>query len=328
MLSRLPVSSWPDCEKVAHPEIGDQHADIEGNGTVKRKLRIDDARLVVSHHDGAGMQVAMAQGLGICRENVLEALGLDLEIAVSTQLRHQRIKARCVAIELGVEIGVGENEILSDVAKLGIFGEQGQVCLALFCNHGEVGTAKQRARNEQPEVAADLGKLAPFDERLAQNDMRRQEFHDDDRLGGIKMEDLRRLAGVAGALTHQGIIFEERAFQRQRPGLADQPDIGQRLLDDHRAPRSPDNEYQIEIAVADLGDLPGSHIFSDPRPERAFLSQPDRESLNRQGHELLHPTFLPVGNAPKIRAPTPAMTLVRPAFCQMSMGLTFDDKRQ
>ena len=56
-------------------------------------------------------------------------------------------------------------------------------------------------------------------------------------------------------LPDQRMILEERTLERQWPALADQPDIGQRLLDDHRfsaVARADDSKDQVQVAVADL----------------------------------------------------------------------------
>ena len=52
--------------------------------------------------------------------------------------------------------------------------------------------------------------------------------------------------------------------QRQRPALADEPHVRQRLLDGYAA-RSPlDDEHEVEVAVADLTDRPGSGSAAKP----------------------------------------------------------------
>ncbi|MNU03840.1 hypothetical protein D3C72_2480160 [compost metagenome] len=60
------------------------------------------------------------------------------------------------------------------------------------------------------------------------------------------------------------MVFEERPLQGQRPALADEPDIGKRLLDDRSPLVAGDDEDEIEIAVADLLDLPAAMIAADP----------------------------------------------------------------
>ena len=51
-------------------------------------------------------------------------------------------------------------------------------------------------------------------------------------------------------------MLEMGAIKWQRPALADQAHIRQCLLDDHAARAGGDDEDEVEIAVADLSDLP------------------------------------------------------------------------
>src|SRR3954470_22672733 len=55
--------------------------------------------------------------------------------------------------------------------------------------------------------------------------------------------------------------------QRQRPALADQADIGQRLLHGDAAAAALDDENEIEIAVADFGDRPGGRLAAEGRSD-------------------------------------------------------------
>ena len=101
------------------------------------------------------MQVAMHQRLGVGGEHVLQPLRLDLEVAVGAQFGDEAVELRRgVAVERGLEIGVGEDEALGDVAEFDIVGEQREVFLARAGFHREVRAAEQRARHEQAEVAA------------------------------------------------------------------------------------------------------------------------------------------------------------------------------
>ena len=76
-------------------------------------------------------------------------------------------------------------------------------------------------------------------EIAAQDLVRRQILHDDERLALVEVIDCGHAAGIARGLPRQRVIFEERALQRQRPAFADQPHIGQRLLDDDAAAARP-----------------------------------------------------------------------------------------
>ncbi len=94
--------------------------------------------------------------------------------------------------------------------------------------------------------------------------MGREEFHDDDRLARIEMENLRHHSRIALSLSGQGVVFKERTFQRQGPAIAHEADIGQRLLDDNGALGAFDDEDQIEISVADFPHFPLGCISANP----------------------------------------------------------------
>src|SRR5690606_18394938 len=112
--------------------------------------------------------------------------------------------------------------------------------------------------------------------------MRREKLHDDQRLLLVEMEDLRHLPRRAGGLTRQRVIFEEGALERQRPAFADKADVRQRLLDDHAALGAVNDEYQVEIAVADFTDAPSGRIASETGPQCAQPTQPRAERFGIQ----------------------------------------------
>ena len=58
-------------------------------------------------------------------------------------------------------------------------------------------------------------------------------------------------------------MLEEGAAHGQGPALADQPDIGQRLLQHHAAFGPFDHENQVEIAVAHFADLPVRRLAAE-----------------------------------------------------------------
>ena len=82
---------------------------------------------------------------------------------------------------------------------------------------------------------ARFGCCTPGHDGFAQDHMRRQVAHHDQRLRLVEMVDLRHAAGVAGGMAGQRVVFEEGPAQGQRPALADHAQIGQGLLDDQRA---------------------------------------------------------------------------------------------
>ena len=282
-LAAVAVLLVASLRKVGHPEIGKQHADIEGHRRIEGELRIDDPRLRVGDHDRAGMQVAMHQRLGVGGEHMLQLLRFDLEVAVGAQFGDDGVELRRgVPVHRRFVIGVGEDEVLGDVAELGIVGKQRQILLARAGLHVEIGAAKERARHEAAEVAGDVRQLPALDQRTAQDDMRRQVLHDDERLGFVEVVDLRHQAGRARLLPGKRMVLEEGALERQRPALADQPHIGQRLLDDRSALVALDDEDQIEIAVADFTDVPASGSAADARRQRLYAAEARLQGFDGQ----------------------------------------------
>ena len=87
--------------------------------------------------------------------------------------------------------------------------------------------------------------------------MRLEQLHDDERKRLIVVEHGRHQSWRQPGLMRQRQIFVMGARQRQRPALADQTHIGQRLLDGDSAFCPLDDEHEIEVAVADLADRPG-----------------------------------------------------------------------
>ena len=78
----------------------------------------------------------------------------------------------------------------------------------------------------------------------------------------------RHQPGRQPRLMRQRQIFVMRARQRQRPALADQPHVRQRLLDGDTARIPLDDEHEIEVAVADLADRPGCRCAAKPGRDR------------------------------------------------------------
>ena len=79
--------------------------------------------------------------------------------------------------------------------------------------------------------------------------------------------------GARAGLVRQRQMFVVRTRQRQRPALADQAHIGQRLLDGDSAVAAAYDEDEIEIAVADLADGPAGRRSAQPRCDRGKLRE-------------------------------------------------------
>ena len=86
---------------------------------------------------------------------------------------------------------------------------------------------------------------------------RLDQLHDDEGERLVVVQHGRHQTGRQPRLMRERQMFVMRARQRQRPALADEPHVGQRLLDGDPAVRAPDDEHEVEVAVADLADRPG-----------------------------------------------------------------------
>ena len=85
------------------------------------------------------------------------------------------------------------------------------------------------------------------------------------------------------AVLDQRLVLEEGALQRQRPAFADQPHIGQRLLDAEAAGRAAHQEDEVQIAVAHLVHLPRGGGAAETRAERRVSGEIGREALDIEG---------------------------------------------
>jgi len=75
----------------------------------------------------------------------------------------------------------------------------------------------------------------------------------------------------------QAFVLEKSALERHRPAFADKSHIGQRLLDADAARRSPDQEDEVQVSIADFADLPIDRAAAQPRRD---LRQPRKEGRN------------------------------------------------
>ena len=94
---------------------------------------------------------------------MLQPLRLDLEVAVGAQFGDDAVELRRgVAVQLGVEIGIGEDQVLGDVAELGIVGEQRHVFLAVrgpSCDRSEPRNSVRATK--RPRSSAIFGSCRP-----------------------------------------------------------------------------------------------------------------------------------------------------------------------
>ena len=216
---------------------------------------------------------------------------MDQRLSAGHELQFERLRGdlqRAVALErllLGIEpgsrpaverrlaIGVGEDEILGDLAQRRVRGEQLDARLVRGRRPRQRRGVEQRGGKKLRDVARETRISNSADKPLAHDDMRPKIFHHDHRLGAIEVEQLGRQAGRVASLLGQRAIFEPRALERQRPRFADEPHIGQRLLDDDAVSLALDNEHQVEIAVADLADPPAGRLAAEPIADRGNIGK-------------------------------------------------------
>ncbi len=137
--------------EIAHPEIGQQHADIKSHGAIEGELGIDHAGLLGRHHHRAGVEIAMQKCFRRGSKNMFQPLGRHFQIAVGAQFLHNAIKLRrSMAVELGVIIGIAEDQAFGDVTQRHVIGKEGEISLAQLGIEAQVGTAKQSTRQEAP----------------------------------------------------------------------------------------------------------------------------------------------------------------------------------
>ena len=172
--------------------------------------------------------------------------------------------------------------------------------------------------------------MLAVDQRAAQDDVGRQVLHDDERLDGVEMENLRGTAGVARFLTHKRVILKERTLERQRPAIADEAHIGQGLLDDGRTAIAFDDEDEVEIAIADFAHFPMVAIVPDTIPQGWICAEPSWQGVDCQCFENLNFAHLPLttqcacpSGFRRLRALVFSFGKAR--FCQLSTCLTFDE---
>ena len=116
--------------------------------------------------------------------------------------------------------------------------------------------------------------MVSSDQHTAKNDVLIKILHCDQRLIFIKIEDFRNRTGVTFGLTDQRVILEECPAQGQRPTVADQPDIGECLLDDYSPLRAPHKKDEIEIAITYFLNPPMINIVAKTTGQSAESAKP------------------------------------------------------
>ena len=136
-----------------HEDVGEERADVETHGAVKRKLVVDDKGGGFGAHDAARVEVAVQQRGGVARELGLEGADGGLELAVRAKCRRGVVElggGPVVVLRLGV--GLGENHLLRERAHVLVLPERLARLAQRLAAHGDGRAAEQRGG----EVFADV----------------------------------------------------------------------------------------------------------------------------------------------------------------------------
>ena len=226
--------------QIGHQEIADDRAEIESHRSVEREFGIDHDGRAFRHHDRAGVEVAVDQRFRCGQEFELQPRDRGVQVEVFPEGGRRRIEPGLrPAVLLGLAVGIGEDQILGDLAERMVAGERGDALLLLGGGNREVGREEQRARQKGRDVPDKARIERAGNQPLAHDDMRLDQLHDDEGERLVVVQHRRHQTGRQPGLMRERQIFVMRARQRQRPALADEPHIGQRLLDGDAARRPP-----------------------------------------------------------------------------------------
>ena len=158
--------------------------------------------------------------------------------------------------------------------------KRGDARLLLGRAHAEVGGEEERARHVFGHVGGCARVADALDHAAPHDDVRLQQLHRRQHHGRVEMVDRGREPRRVAAVLDQRLVLEEGALQRQRPAFADQPHIGQRLLDAEAAGRAAHQEDEVQIAVA--------HFVDAPAVGRAAETCAERRNFGETGGEARH----------------------------------------
>src|SRR5215469_5588986 len=164
----------PGLRVPAEKKIAEKRAQIEPDRAIEGEFRIDDSRVSLGHHDGAGVEIAVDERLYFVEELPSELRGRHFEPAIGSQVRNDPVKLRrSVAVALAAAVWVTEDQVHRDAHQLFVAGEERDSIHLLLEGAREVGGEEARARNVLANVAGDVRVTAPCDQTLPQDDVRR-----------------------------------------------------------------------------------------------------------------------------------------------------------
>ena len=187
-----------------------------------------------------------------------------MQIEIGAELRRDGIeKGRSPAILFRQTVGVGEDEVLGDLAQRVVAGEGGKTRLLLGGGKREVRGEEQRACQEGRQVLGEARIARARDQPAPQDDVGLEELHHDELQGLVEMQDLGNEARRQLRLAPQGKVLVMGARQRQRPALPDEAHEGKRLFHRDAAMGAFDDEDEVQIAVTDLAHRPGCALLAE-----------------------------------------------------------------
>ncbi len=264
------VALPPIMREIGEVKVTDERTDVEPHRPAESELRIDDKGLALVAHDRADMEVAVDQRLRARHERVLHLADgrPHLGVLLNGFDRLPR-KFRIVVVGVGIVVGVGEDEVLGDLAELDVDGAPDRLLLRLGAKI-KVGRVKQRLREVRRHVIGEQGKSPTLNHLAAQDAMLAEVLHDDERHVARCEVDLGDVLRAEFTVCPQRRNLEVHAVARQRPRFTNDAEERHSLLDRHRlvgvgAVR--DDVDEVEVAVADFIDLkiierrePPSHL--------------------------------------------------------------------
>ena len=236
-------------------QVADDTAHIKADGAEEGKLRVDHLGAGFGNENGPRVQIAVQQCFGTVEEGVFQFRHLHLEQVILPQRLGDRAQRRVDGVALVIAVRIKKEQIFGDLAQIWVDKAFYQRFF-LMCIQMQITAVEQGACHEQAQMLGQLRQLTTGDQRMTQILVVAQVLHDDRGQRLVIVIHLRHPVAGMFRLQHQCFRFDAVAIQRQRPAFADDPHIGQRLLDDYTVTaRFSHTVDEVDIAVTDFADL-------------------------------------------------------------------------
>ena len=241
-------------------QVADDIADVVAHGAVEGELRVDDLDALLVGKDGAGMEVAVDQCLGVVHKAVPQGGDFPVEgLVLIEMLPHEVLVAGGDDILVPGVHGLGqirlrEHQVLRDVAQLRI-GEEFDLLLLFLPVHHQIRGGQQGLGQKIGEIFAEMAVDPARRQLLAEIFVGGNVLHREGGHGLIVMIDLRDEFGSQPGLQHQGLRLDLVAVEIQRTTGGPQQLV--RLLHDDGAavPPGAHLKHIVDVAVADLNAI-------------------------------------------------------------------------